>query len=319
MKSKTKRLIAAVLLLSAVIFFALTIGAAYYGKGMLKDVFVNGQNYFSSDVLASVPAADGVGYGNVLSGGNEKTILFFNHNRSTGEYNMYDITFAVYLWLDSAAAGKTCVAECGGVTAEITAAEKGAEPAFRATLAGGTASTCALTVRFGAAAGEELSTFPGVFVAAVPEQPKYLSAKVLGGRIVPFLNDSFSVDCGFEDAGSAELAGLAAFPYTISIQGEPPAGEKLRILWDSAKLTIAPHSLPSGVTPEAYTGSGEYDTCIVLPETADAFIRLVFLRVQDLPEEETNIWESGKLEDGTLIDWNVLAGFVASERITGGE
>ncbi len=304
--------------LLAAVFFAVTIRAAYYGKGMLKDVFVNGQNYFSSDVLSLVSSSDGAEYGAVASGGAEKAIRFFNYSLSTGEYNMFDVTFAVYVWRAEEGTG-SCFAEYAGGSFGITATACGTEPVFRATLAGGAASALAMTVRFDAADAGALTGFPEIFVLAVPEVPKYLSARTLGARIVPSLSDSFSVSAEFEYTQGAEIGDYAAFSYLITVQGEPPAGEKLRVMWDSSKLTVATHSLPAGVTPAAPEGYAPYDTCIVLPKTADSFLRLVFFRVQDLPAGETNVWESGTTEDGTPIDWEVLAGFVSVDRITDGE
>lgn len=318
MKKKTIWGVSVAVLLLTAVFFTVTIRAAYYGKGMLKDVFINGQNYFSSDVLSSVSSSDGAEYGAVASGGAEKTIRFFNYSLSTGEYNMFDITFAVYVWHSATGTG-SCFAEYAGNSFEITATACGTEPVFRGKLAGGAASVLSMTVRFDAAEADTLTGFPEIFVLAVPELPKYLSSRTLGARIVPSSSASFWVSGEFEYTEGTEISDYAAFSYLITVQGEPPAGEKLRVMWDSSKLTVATHSLPAGVTPAALEGYAPYDTCIVLPETADSFLRLVFLRVQDLPAGETNVWESGTTEDGTPIDREVLAGFVSVDRITDGE
>ena len=107
MRLRKKKLPAALWAVLVLALSATLVLAAYYGKGNFKDVFVNRKHSFSSDVLSSVSRFEEADKNVVRPQGMAaKSISFYNYDRSTGEYNDFDVTFSVYAWLDRSDTGR---------------------------------------------------------------------------------------------------------------------------------------------------------------------------------------------------------------------
>lgn len=306
-KKKTIWIVSSVLavcMIASVVVFA-----AYYGKGNFKDVFVNRKNYFSSDMLVSVPSEAELPDAAVLSGGTEKIVNFYNYDLSTGEYNEFDLTFAVYAWLSDTSSGRQYTLTYNGETVTVGESARG-EPVFRVTLAGGKASVASLMLSFGITDETDLSALPKLYLWAVPEAPAYLSARTLGALITPSLSDAFRVDGYFEHAENADIEDYAAFRYLITMSGEPPVGGKLRLKWSSAALTLVTENrtLPDGAVVTDLEGDDKYDKYIEFAAAADFFCGLTFLRVQNAADED-NPWADAE----NPVTWEMLGGYVAYE------
>ena len=305
-KKKTIWIVSSVLavcMIASVVVFA-----AYYGKGNFKDVFVNRKNYFSSDMLVSVPSEAELPEAAVLSGGTEKIVNFYNYDLSTGEYNEFDLTFAVYAWLSDTSSGRQYTLTYNGETVTVGESARG-EPVFRVTLAGGKASVASLMLSFGITDETDLSALPKLYLWAVPEAPAYLSARTLGSLITPSLSDAFRVDGYFDHAENADIEDYAAFRYLITMSGEPPVGGKLRLKWSSAALTLVTENrtLPDGAVVTDLEGDDKYDKYIEFA-AADFFCGLTFLRVQNAADED-NPWADAE----NPVTWEMLGGYVAYE------
>ncbi len=311
MRRKQKRLPAA---LWAVIVAVLSVTlalAAYYGKGNFKDVFVNRKHNFSSDVLSSVSGFDDAA-NNVVRplGTAAKSISFYNYDRSTGEYNDFDLTFSVYAWLgDSGDRDRKYTITYGtDKTVTVDASTAKDTPIFTATLEGKKASELAILVNFNADTGDDLNTFPNLLMVAVPDTPRYMASRMLGACIVPSRSEGFHVDCAFEKTeGTVDIEDYAAFIYGISMMGEPPEGGVLRILWQSDKLTLMEHNEFKAQTLDDATDG--FDKYIVITEEANYYNRLSFMRVQGVADED-NPWAKNS------YNWTDLESFIKWEQIS---
>ena len=201
MRLRKKKLPAALWAVLVLALSATLVLAAYYGKGNFKDVFVNRKHSFSSDVLSSISGFKEADKNVVRPKGMAaKSISFYNYDRSTGEYNDFDVTFSVYAWLDKGDTGRTYDITYGTATGETVTVNSTAHdtPIFTATLKGKKASELAITVWFNAKADDDLTTFPNLLMVAVPDTPRYMASRMLGACIVPSRSEGFHVDCGFE-------------------------------------------------------------------------------------------------------------------------
>lgn len=305
MKRRTKIIIAACALAAVGAIVLAAVNAAYYGKGMFKDVFVNGANFFSSDVLGSVSSVDELERISVSSNGAKRDIHFYNYDLSSGEYDLFDIEFSVYAWLD--ASGKACSLDYGGRSYSISGTSMG-EPLLTAKLKGGEASLVTLTLSFEGADDTNIGQYPSVYLLAVPQTPKFMAARMLGALIEPSMSGAFALDCYFEHSDGDDINDFAAFPYVISTIGQPPVGKKLILKWDATRLSlITPAHLLPAEPSETVEGGRTYKS-IAIEVSADYFDRISFMRVQDLPEGASNIWDA---EYG--VDWAMLEGFVSCE------
>ena len=119
MRLRKKKLPAALWAVLVLALSATLVLAAYYGKGNFKDVFVNRKHSFSSDVLSSVSRFEEADKNVVRPQGMAaKSISFYNYDRSTGEYNDFDVTFSVYAWLDKGDTGRAYTISYGTTTGE---------------------------------------------------------------------------------------------------------------------------------------------------------------------------------------------------------
>lgn len=303
MRLRKKKLPAALWAVLVLALSATLVLAAYYGKGNFKDVFVNRKHSFSSDVLSSVSGFEDAEKNVVRPHGMAaKSISFYNYDRSTGEYNDFDVTFSVYAWLDKDDTGRAYTISYGTTTGKTVNSTAHDTPIFTATLKGKKASELAITVQFNANANEDLTTFPKLLMVAVPDTPRYMASRMLGACIVPSRSEGFHVDCGFEKTeGNVDIEDYAAFIYGISMVGEPPENGVLRVLWQSDRLTLMEHNNFKAQDVENSTDG--FDKYIYIPQETDYYGRLSFMRVQGIADED-NPWKNNS------YNWTDLESFV---------
>lgn len=313
MRLRKKKLPAALWAVLVLALSATLVLAAYYGKGNFKDVFVNRKHSFSSDVLSSISGFEEADKNVVRPQGMAaKSISFYNYDRSTGEYNDFDVTFSVYAWLeDKGDTGRTYDITYGTTADEKVSVSGTApdEPIFRATLKGKKASELAITVWFNADANDDLTTFPNLLMVAVPDTPRYMASRMLGACIVPSRSEGFHVDCGFEKTdGKVDIEDYAAFIYGISMVGEPPENGVLRVLWRSNRLTLMEHN--NFTAQDVQNPTDEFDKYIDIPQETDYYGRLSFMRVQGI-EDENNPWKIAN----PAYTWMDLESFVKWQQL----
>ena len=308
MRLRKKKLPAALWAVLVLALSATLVLAAYYGKGNFKDVFVNRKHSFSSDVLSSV-SGFGEADKNVVrpQGMAAKSISFYNYDRSTGEYNDFDVTFSVYAWLEKGDTGREYTISDGTTTDKTVNSTAHDEPIFRATLKGKKASELAITVQFNAGVNDDLTTFPNLLMVAVPDTPRYMASRMLGACIVPSRSEGFHVDCGFEKTdGNVVIEDYAAFIYGISMVGEPPENGVLRVLWRSDRLTLMEHN--NFTAQDVENPTDEFDKYIDIPQETDYYGRLSFMRVQGIADEN-NPWKKNS------FTWTDLERFVKWQQL----
>lgn len=303
MRLRKKKLPAALWAVLVLALSATLVLAAYYGKGNFKDVFVNRKHSFSSDVLSSVSRFEDADKNVVRPQGMAaKSISFYNYDRSTGEYNDFDVTFSVYAWMDKDDTGRAYTISYGTTTGETVNSTTHDTPIFTATLKGKNASELAITVQFNANANEDLTTFPKLLMVAVPDTPRYMASRMLGACIVPSRSEGFHVDCGFEKTeGNVNIEDYAAFIYGISMVGEPPENGVLQVLWQSDRLTLMGHN--DFKAQDVENPQDGFDKYIDIPQETDYYGRLSFIRVQGI-EDENNPWKKNS------FTWSDLESFV---------
>ncbi len=310
MRLRKKKLPAALWAVLVLALSATLVLAAYYGKGNFKDVFVNRKHSFSSDVLSSVSRFEEADKNVVRPHGMAaKSISFYNYDRSTGEYNDFDVTFSVYAWLDKGDTGRAYTISYGTTTSDTVTVNSTAhdKAVFTATLKGKKASELAITVWFNADANDDLTTFPNLLMVAVPDTPRYMASRMLGACIVPSRSEGFHVDCGFEKTdGKVDIEDYAAFIYGISMVGEPPENGVLRVLWRSDRLTLMEHNNFTAQNVENPTDG--FDKYIDIPQETDYYGRLSFMRVQGIADEN-NPWKNNS------YNWTDLEGFVKWQQL----
>ena len=239
---KKSRKIFLIILLLCLLLPATTIivvQAAYFAKGKFKDVFVNKREYFSADILYSISSVDS-DKERIGSSGAEQNISVYNHDVQTGDFNAFDVTFDVYVWLESPLPdGKECLFTyyVNGVANSVSVSStERAAPVTSRTLAGGKCSTETFTVFFGYDEGDDLSGFPGVSVVAVPTSPDRLSSIILGSVIVPTEPETYTVSGKFDKTG--EPGNYAAFTYRVSAFGPVMSNGKIVLKWNGDALTL---------------------------------------------------------------------------------
>lgn len=304
MRLRKKKLPAALWAVLVLALSATLVLAAYYGKGNFKDVFVNRKHSFSSDVLSSVSRFEDADKNVVRPHGMAaKSISFYNYDRSTGEYNDFDVTFSVYAWLDKGDTGRAYTISYGTTTGKTVNSTTHDTPIFTATLKGKKASELAITVQFNAKADEDLTTFPKLLMVAVPDTPRYMASRMLGACIVPSRSEGFHVDCGFEKTeGNVDIEDYAAFIYGISMVGESPENGVLRVLWRSDRLTLMEHN--NFKAQDVKNPQDGFDKYIDIPQETDYYGRLSFMRVQGIEDEKNNPWKNDS------YNWTNLESFV---------
>ncbi len=309
MRLRKKKLPAALWAVLVLALSATLVLAAYYGKGNFKDVFVNRKHSFSSDVLSSVSRFEEADKNVVRPQGMAaKSISFYNYDRSTGEYNDFDVTFSVYAWLDKGDTGRAYTISYGTTTGKTVNSTTHDTPIFTATLKGKKASELAITVQFNANANEDLTTFPKLLMVAVPDTPRYMASRMLGACIVPSRSEGFHVDCGFEKTdGKVDIEDYAAFIYGISMVGEPPEDGFLRVLWRSDRLTLMGHN--NFKAQDVKNSTDGFDKYIDIPQETDYYDRLSFMRVQGI-EDEDNPWKNNS------YNWTDLESFVKWQQLS---
>lgn len=312
MRLRKKKLPAALWAVLVLALSATLVLAAYYGKGNFKDVFVNRKHNFSSDVLSRISQFEDA-ENNVVRplGTAAKSISFYNYDRSTGEYNDFDVTFSVYAWLDKGDTGRAYTIYYGTTTDKKVTVNSTAQdtPVFTATLKGKKASELAITVQFNASQTDDLTTFPKLLMVAVPDTPRYMASRMLGACIVPSRSEGFHVDCGFEKTeGKVDIEDYAAFIYGISMVGEPPENGVLRVLWRSDRLTLMEHNDFKAQNVENPTDG--FDKYINIPQETDYYGRLSFMRVQGIADEK-NPWATAN----PAYTWSDLESFVKWQQL----
>ena len=238
-----------------------------------------------------------------------KSISFYNYDRSTGEYNDFDVTFSVYAWLDRSDTGRAYTISYGTTTSETVTVNSTAhdKAVFTATLKGKKASELAITVQFNARQTDDLTTFPNLLMVAVPDTPRYMASRMLGACIVPSQSEGFHVDCGFEKTeGNVDIEDYAAFIYGISMVGEPPENGVLRVLWRSDRLTLMEHNNFTAQNVENPTDG--FDKYIYISQETDYYGRLSFMRVQGIADEN-NPWKNNS------YNWTDLESFVKWQQL----
>lgn len=309
MRLRKKQLPAALWAVLVLALSATLVLAAYYGKGNFKDVFVNRKHSFSSDVLSSVSRFEEADKNVVRPHGMAaKSISFYNYDRSTGEYNDFDVTFSVYAWLDKDDTGRAYTISYGTTTGKTVNSTTHDTPIFTATLKGKKASELAITVQFNARQTDDLTTFPNLLMVAVPDTPRYMASRMLGACIVPSRSEGFHVDCGFEKTeGNVDIEDYAAFIYGISMVGEPPENSVLRVLWRSDRLTLMEHN--DFKAQDVKNPTDGFDKYINIPQETDYYVRLSFMRVQGIEDEKNNPWKNNN------YNWTNLESFVKWQQL----
>ena len=309
MRLRKKKLPAALWAVLVLVLSATLVLAAYYGKGNFKDVFVNRKHSFSSDVLSSVSRFEEADKNVVRPHGMAaKSISFYNYDRSTGEYNDFDVTFSVYAWLDKDDTGRAYTISYGTTTGKTVNSTTHDTPIFTATLKGKKASELAITVQFNARQTDDLTTFPNLLMVAVPDTPRYMASRMLGACIVPSRSEGFHVDCGFEKTeGNVDIEDYAAFIYGISMVGEPPENSVLRVLWRSDRLTLMEHN--DFKAQDVKNPTDGFDKYINIPQETDYYVRLSFMRVQGIEDEKNNPWKNNN------YNWTNLESFVKWQQL----
>ena len=309
MRLRKKKLPAALWAVLVLALSATLVLAAYYGKGNFKDVFVNRKHSFSSDVLSSISGFKEAEKNVVRPQGMAaKSISFYNYDRSTGEYNDFDVTFSVYAWLDKGDTGRAYTISYGSTTGETVDSTAHDKAVFTATLKGKKASELAITVWFNADANDDLTTFPNLLMVAVPDTPRYMASRMLGACIVPSRSEGFHVDCGFEKTeGKVDIEDYAAFIYGISMVGEPPENGVLRVLWQSDRLTLMEHN--NFKAQDVENPQDGFDKYIDIPQETDYYGRLSFMRVQGIADEK-NPWKKNS------FTWSNLESFVKWQQLS---
>lgn len=307
---------------------AVSVMGAYYAKGKFKDVFVNKQEYFLSDVLHSVTSPDAEKYV-IDSAGQARDVFIYNHSPASGDYNAFDLTFDIYAWADAELpAGKEyrIIVGSTGMEYTVSGTAHAAPVAAGIVLGGGHRSTEMVTAVFPYDEEEDLTGVPGLHIVAVPTSPERMatSAFMLGVVIRPTHSDTFSFSASFEKNGN--VGENAAFVYNVGTVGNAPDGGTLVVRWNSEKITLKQvnKQAPASVVEEV---SGNFDRKITLPAQSNHTDTLVFFRNANRAEDgeaPTGSWDAALDEVATpgVTDeslWAILEGFVTVESVIAGQ
>ena len=305
---------------------AVSVMGAYYAKGKFKDVFVNKQEYFLSDVLHSITSPDAEKYV-IDSAGQTRDVFIYNHNPSSGDYNAFDLTIDIYAWADAELpAGKEYRIMVGSAEYIISGTAHAAPVASGIVLGGGPRSTEMITAVFPYDKGEDLTGVPGLHIVAVPTSPERMatSAFMLGALIRPTHSDTFSFSASFEKNGN--VGENAAFVYNVGTVGNAPDGGTLVVRGNSDKITLKQvnKQAPTSVAEEV---SGNFDRKLTLAAQSNHTDTLVFFRNANRAEDgeaPTGSWDAALdavatpgVADESL--WAILEGFVTVESVNAGQ
>ncbi|MDD6203931.1 MAG: hypothetical protein PUC05_02910 [Firmicutes bacterium] len=289
MKKKANAPLMIVFVGCAVLALSVTVFAAYFAKGVFKDVFVNKRDCFSANVLYNIDSLDGTKR-EVGSSGNPREIIIYNHDVSSGDFNSFDITVDVYAWLDGELPqGKTYTLYDNAGNPVLIDKTGHTEPVFRnLMLPGGRRSTVNLRLDFGFSENEDVTGWPGVHIVAVPSAPERMTGTFLGAVIRPSGTEEFAVNYGF-DSSIGEPEQYAAFTYQVSTAGNAPEGDSLVIKWNSKALQlIKMNGVYSDSLEITEIAEGEFDSQIVWDIQSNHTDSFVFFR-----NAENDMWQTG--------------------------
>lgn len=275
--------------------------AAYFAKGVFKDVFVNRKDYFSADVLYSIGSIDAENIEakipEVGSSGMSKIIHIYNHDVASGDFNGFPITFDVYAWLSGdLPEEKSYTLKCGEEVISVNTTEHAQPVLTNLLLEGGACSTVTLTAEFGYSEGDDLTRVPGLYVVAVPTDPERMTKSCIGALIRPTWSDAFAFTCGFDENG--EVKDNAAFIYRVTTVGNAADGDKIVVKWKSHALILIKMNgkePADGQVQEGDFGNG-FDRKIVLDAQANHSDRFTFFR-----NTEDTTWENQTWADLTAL------------------
>lgn len=311
MKIKLKKVIIVLCLVAVASLSVSVVYAAYYGKGIFKDVFVNRQNHFTSDILNPVNSLDDLNDNTSVITGATKFSLF-NYDRATGEFNSFDLTFAFFAKLKEQKEGDNLHSvNYAGKSYPIEKTVFG-EPLFTATLAADSANSVTIEVAFNGLTADNAADYSEVFVAAVPVTPAYMSAKIYGGLIAPYNAMNFEAHGAFQYEASSDIDDYAAFNYMVSMVGEPETESYVKVSWqaDVLELITENNTLPVGVIVKT-AENDVFNRCIELPAAAAKTYGLFFKRAE-LSDGQQSVWENigtGK------ITWNTITNYIKTETV----
>lgn len=308
MRNKRRVLWGALLIGCTAVALTVLALAAYFAKGVFKDVFVNKEDYFSADVLYSISSVD-ASKREVGSAGVRREINIFNHDVSSGDFNAFDIAFDVYAWLEAPLSDdKSYTLYDGNGNSVVINTTEHAEPVLRGLmLQGGKSSTVTLAVEFDFQEDEDLTDAPGLHLVAVPTVPKRLSNAYLGALIRPTHSDAFALNFDFDHIGRVE--DYAAFTYRVSTVGNAPSGDKITVKWKSdALILMHMNGEEPNVAPvqEGDFGDG-FDRKIEWNVQSNHTDSFVFFR-----NTENDMWKTENQ------DWDLLRGQIATEYVKSG-
>ncbi|MGN0804649.1 MAG: hypothetical protein ACI4MS_04625 [Candidatus Coproplasma sp.] len=307
---KSKKIIFIVLLVCLLLSGTALIVAegAYFVRGKFKDVFINKQDYFSADKLYSISTVDS-NKERIACGVSEQNIFVYNHDVRTGDYNAFDVTYDVYVWLESTLPEDkqyTFILNENGAEKSISVTTiDHTSPVTSKTLKGGKCSTDSFTIRFGYEEGEDISGAPGLNVVAVPTYPVRLSGIVIGATFTPTEADTCSVSGTFEKTSNVE--DYSAFTYRVQSFGPTISEGKVALKWNSDVLTLMTVNqsiIFSGVENISEGSFNKKYTWQAQNNNTDTF---AFFR-----NNASGTWESE-------VTWENLEAFVSVEYVKGAE
>lgn len=280
--------------------------AAYFVKGEFKDVFVNKNDYFSADVLYSISSMDAVKQ-EVGASGVRRQIAVYNYDVTVGDFNIFDVTFDVYAWLDEPIPDGLAYVlyDNNGNAFPISTQEHNQPVISGLVLAGGSRSTVNLAVDFCFWEGEDLANAPGMHVVAVPTSPKRLTSCLIGALFRPKLSDAFAVFADFESTGL--VTDYAAFKYRITATGNAPSEGKIVIKWKSNALIpirINEKDITTVTISEGEYGNG-FDRKIELNAQSDHTDYISFFR-----NTENEMWNTD------YQSWDLLKQQISMEYVS---
>ena len=314
---KQKTILIPIIVVCILAVTAISVMGVYFAKGKFKDIFVNKQDYFTSDVLSPITSMDGSKQ-EISSGGQKCDVLICNYNRQGGDYDAFDLTFDVYAWVEEAlpvGTEYTITVKSTGNTYSVSGTEHATPVVTGLVLTGGRRSTETISASFPFGAGVDLSSAPKLHIVAVPTAPSRMvtGAFLLGATIKPTHSEAFSVSGSFEKNGN--VGEYAAFLYTVSTVGNAPDGGKLVIRWDPMQITLKQVN-----KQDVAAATGE----IELTAQSNHTDTLVFFRNANKAEdgeEPTGSWDASLDEivtPGVPNEslWAVLEGLVTIELVS---
>lgn len=306
MRKKRRIFLVALMIGGTAAALTMLVLAAYFAKGVFKDVFVNKKDYFSADVLYEISSIDDDNKPEVGSGGVRRWINIYNHDIASGDFNSFDTTFDVYAWLDKALPeGKQAytISDSSGHPVPVSTTEHTQPVLHNLTLSGGMRSTVTLTVDFGFAEDDDLTDAPVLNIVAVPTAPERLSGSYLGAVLRPTMSEAFFVNADFEHIGTVN--DYAAFTYLVSTVGNAQTGDKIVIKWKSDALILMHinREEPDALSVQTGDFGDGFDRMIKWDAESNHTDTLVFFR-----NSKNEMWT------GTP-DWGLLRSQISTEYV----